>query len=124
MYAIVDIAGQQMKVENGMEVFSHRLEGNPGDKVEFEKVLLTDDGGKVKIGECKISVPKPLPKSASRHQKEKRLRPQRDPYVRDHFDQSKYLRISIPNKPNLDSSNNEDHNYSDIADEFDYDELE
>ncbi len=51
MYAIVDIAGQQMKVENGMEVFSHRLEGNPGDKVEFEKVLLTDDGGKVKIGE-------------------------------------------------------------------------
>lgn len=30
---------------------------------------------------------------SSRHQKEKRLRPRHDPYKRDHFDKSKYMRI-------------------------------
>ncbi len=50
MYAIVDIAGQQFKVENGNELFVHRLEGEPGAKVEFEKVMLTGDAAKVNIG--------------------------------------------------------------------------
>ena len=50
MYAIVDIAGQQFKVEKGMEIFVHRLEGASGDKVEFNQVFLTDDNGKVKVG--------------------------------------------------------------------------
>jgi large subunit ribosomal protein L21 len=50
MYAIVEIAGQQFKVEKGQEIFVHRLEGNEGDKVTFEDVLLTDDGGKVNVG--------------------------------------------------------------------------
>ncbi len=50
MYVIVDIAGQQLKVEQGQEVFVHRLEGNEGDKVEFDKVLLVDNDGKVKVG--------------------------------------------------------------------------
>lgn len=40
MYAIVDIAGQQFKVEPGNEIFVHRLEGNAGDKVVFDKVLI------------------------------------------------------------------------------------
>lgn len=51
MYAIVDIAGQQFKVENGSELFVHRLEGEPGAKVEFDKVMLTADAAKIKIGE-------------------------------------------------------------------------
>ncbi len=50
MYVIVDIAGQQFKVEQGQEVFVHRLEGEEGDKVEFDKVLLVDNDGKVKVG--------------------------------------------------------------------------
>ena len=50
MYAIVDIAGQQFKVEKGQEVFVHRLEGDEGAKMEFEKVLLVDNGGKVQVG--------------------------------------------------------------------------
>jgi large subunit ribosomal protein L21 len=50
MYAIVEIAGQQFKVEKGQEIFVHRLEGNEGDKVTFEDVLLTDDEGKVNVG--------------------------------------------------------------------------
>ena len=50
MYAIVDIAGQQIKVEKDQKVFVHRLEGGEGSKVEFNEVLLLDDKGKVKIG--------------------------------------------------------------------------
>ena len=50
MYAIVDIAGQQFKVEKGQEVFVHRLDGEEGAKMEFEKVLLVDNKGKIQIG--------------------------------------------------------------------------
>jgi large subunit ribosomal protein L21 len=50
MYAIVDIAGQQFKVEKGQEVFVHRLEGEKGDKVGFDKVMLIDHEGKTVVG--------------------------------------------------------------------------
>jgi large subunit ribosomal protein L21 len=50
MYAIVDIAGQQFKVEKDSKVFAHRLEGKEGSKVTFEKVLLLEDKGKVSVG--------------------------------------------------------------------------
>jgi large subunit ribosomal protein L21 len=50
MYAIVDIAGQQFKVEKNQKLYVHRLEGKEGSKVVFDKVLLTDDEGKIKIG--------------------------------------------------------------------------
>lgn len=50
MYAIVEIAGQQFKVERGNKVYVHRLEANEGAKVEFDRVLLVDNGGKVSIG--------------------------------------------------------------------------
>ncbi len=50
MYAIVDIAGQQFKVEQGKKIFVHRLEGEEGAKLSFDKVLLTDADGKVNVG--------------------------------------------------------------------------
>ncbi|MDR3180824.1 MAG: 50S ribosomal protein L21 [Prevotellaceae bacterium] len=50
MYAIVDIAGQQFKVEAGKTLFVHRLEGEEGAKVNFDKVFLTDADGKVAVG--------------------------------------------------------------------------
>ncbi len=50
MYAIVDIAGQQFKVEQGRKIFVHRLQAEVGDSVNFDKVLLTDNEGRVKIG--------------------------------------------------------------------------
>ena len=50
MYALVDIAGQQFKVEKGQEVFVHRLDGDEGAKMEFDKVLLVDNNGKVSVG--------------------------------------------------------------------------
>jgi large subunit ribosomal protein L21 len=50
MYAIVEIAGQQFKVEEGRKIFVHRLEASEGDNIEFEKVLLLDTDGAVTIG--------------------------------------------------------------------------
>jgi large subunit ribosomal protein L21 len=51
MYAIVEIAGQQFKVEEGKKIFVHRLESENGNKVEFDQVLLIEDKGKIVIGE-------------------------------------------------------------------------
>ena len=50
MYAIVEIAGQQFKVEKDQRIFVHRLEQKEGDKVSFDNVLLVDNEGKVKVG--------------------------------------------------------------------------
>lgn len=50
MYAIVEIAGQQFKAEAGKKLYVHRLEGNEGDSISFDKVLLTDSEGAVKVG--------------------------------------------------------------------------
>ncbi|MDC0204871.1 50S ribosomal protein L21, partial [Flavobacteriales bacterium] len=50
MYAIVEIAGQQFKVEKDQQIFVHRLEAKEGSKVDFDKVLLMDNSGKVKVG--------------------------------------------------------------------------
>jgi len=50
MYAIVNIAGQQFKIEQGQEIFVHRLEGEEGAQVEFDQILLVDNEGKVNVG--------------------------------------------------------------------------
>jgi len=50
MYAIVEIAGQQFKVEKDKKLFVHQLDANEGDSVEFEKVLLVDNDGKIAVG--------------------------------------------------------------------------
>lgn len=50
MYAIVEVAGQQFKVEAGKEIFVNRLAEATGTAVEFNKVLLLDNDGEVKVG--------------------------------------------------------------------------
>ena len=50
MYAIVEIAGQQFKVQKDQKIFVHRLNAEAGSTVEFDRVLLVDNGGKVSIG--------------------------------------------------------------------------
>ena len=50
MYAIVDIAGQQFKVEKDNKIFVNRLKAEQGASLSFDKVLLIDEDGKVKIG--------------------------------------------------------------------------
>ena len=55
MYAIVDIAGQQFKVEKDQKYFVHQLDAKPGSKVTFDNVLLLDDKGKVTVGSPSVS---------------------------------------------------------------------
>ncbi|MDR1273130.1 MAG: 50S ribosomal protein L21 [Odoribacteraceae bacterium] len=50
MYAIVEIAGQQFKVEKDRKVYVHRLDAEEGAQVEFNKVYLLDNEGQVKVG--------------------------------------------------------------------------
>lgn len=51
MYAIVDISGQQFKVEKNKKIYVHRLENQEGSTVSFDKVLLIDNDGKVLVGD-------------------------------------------------------------------------
>ena len=51
MYAIVEINGQQFKVEQGKKVFVHHINNiESGATVEFEKVLLVDADGQITVG--------------------------------------------------------------------------
>ena len=50
MYAIVEIAGQQFKVEKGRTVYTHRLEGEANAALVFDKVLLVENGGTISVG--------------------------------------------------------------------------
>ena len=50
MYAIVEIAGHQFKVEQDQKVFVHRLGTEEGNNVSFDNVLLLDNDGEVTIG--------------------------------------------------------------------------
>lgn len=50
MYVIVEIAGQQFKAEKGRKLYVHRLQGAEGSAVSFDKVLLSENDGQVKVG--------------------------------------------------------------------------
>jgi large subunit ribosomal protein L21 len=50
MYAIVDIAGKQFKVTQDQFVYAPRMQGEEGASVEFDRVLLLDNDGKVEVG--------------------------------------------------------------------------
>lgn len=50
MYAVVEIAGQQFKVQANQRLYVHRLAGEAGDVVSFDEVLLVDREGAVTVG--------------------------------------------------------------------------
>ena len=50
MFAIVDIAGQQFKIQENQFVYVHRLAADVGEQLSFDKVLLIEDGENVQIG--------------------------------------------------------------------------
>ena len=54
MFAIVEIAGLQYKVEQDQKLFVNRLAGDKGSKVSFDKVLMTVNGA-VTIGAPAVS---------------------------------------------------------------------
>lgn len=55
MYAIVDIAGMQVKARPGDELVVNRLDGNPGDQVSFDRVLLTVSDGRVARSAARVT---------------------------------------------------------------------
>ncbi|MFZ9848890.1 MAG: 50S ribosomal protein L21 [Flavobacteriales bacterium] len=55
MYAIVEIAGQQFKVQKDQQIFVHHLEAEEGNKITFEKVLLVDNNGAITVGAPAVS---------------------------------------------------------------------
>lgn len=50
MFAVVEIAGQQLRVSPAEQVFVPRLEQKEGDTVKFDHVILLSDDKKVSIG--------------------------------------------------------------------------
>ena len=50
MYAIVDIAGQQFKVEKNDVVVANRIAGENGAEIEFDKVLLLSGENGAQVG--------------------------------------------------------------------------
>ncbi len=57
MYAIVEIGGQQFKIQKEQKLFVNLLDHETGSDLEFDKVMLLADGDKIKVG-------KPLVKGA------------------------------------------------------------
>ena len=55
MFAIVTIAGQQFKVEEGQEIFVHRLEAEAGAAVSFDDVHFTSGDAGTSIGTPNVS---------------------------------------------------------------------
>jgi len=55
MFAIVEIAGQQFKVQKDQQIFVNRLDAAVDSKVDFDQVLLIDNGGKIDVGAPIIS---------------------------------------------------------------------
>ncbi|MBP1673695.1 MAG: ribosomal protein [Bacteroidetes bacterium] len=50
MYAIVEIAGQQFKIEKDQKIFVHRLNAEEGSQINLDHVMLVDNDGSIKVG--------------------------------------------------------------------------
>ena len=55
MYAVIETGGKQYRVELGTELAVERLDGAPGDTIDFERVLLVADGDEASIGTPVVS---------------------------------------------------------------------
>lgn len=56
MYAIVEIQGQQFKVEKDQKIFVHRMNDKAeGDSVEFDQVFMLENEGNVSVGAPTVS---------------------------------------------------------------------
>ena len=55
MYAIVVIAGQQFKVTKDQFLYAHRLQGSIGAALNFDQVLLVENGSDIKVGVPTVS---------------------------------------------------------------------
>ena len=57
MFAVVKIAGQQFRVQEGQNLYVPHITGNAGDKVNFTEVLFTENDGNITVGQdVKVTV--------------------------------------------------------------------
>ncbi|MCF8143413.1 MAG: 50S ribosomal protein L21 [Deltaproteobacteria bacterium] len=49
-YAVIKTGGKQYRVAKGDEVRFERLDGEVGETIDFEEVLLTSDGETIEVG--------------------------------------------------------------------------
>ncbi len=71
MYAILEIAGKQYKVENEKYLYVDRINGEEGDNIDFDKVLLVDNEGDVKVGKPTVDGAKVSAKILSQEKADK-----------------------------------------------------
>jgi large subunit ribosomal protein L21 len=57
MFAIVEIAGQQFKVEKDQYLYVHRLQQEVGASIELDKVLLVNNNGSISVGVLQLAEP-------------------------------------------------------------------
>ncbi len=50
MFAVIEIAGQQFKVQSGQSLFVPHITGKTGDKVEFSEIVMLVNEGNVSVG--------------------------------------------------------------------------
>lgn len=50
MYAVIETGGKQYRVQEGDTLFVEKINGNEGEEISFDKVLLVSNDGDVKIG--------------------------------------------------------------------------
>lgn len=50
MYAVVEISGQQFMVKKGDQILANKLQGEIGEELQFDNVLLTSDKDNVSVG--------------------------------------------------------------------------
>jgi len=50
MYAVIETGGKQYRVDPGKDVKVEKLQGEVGDAIIFDQVLMTSDGEDVKVG--------------------------------------------------------------------------
>ncbi len=50
MYAIVEIGGQQFKIQKDQKIFVNLLKQEAGSELEFDQVLLLADEAAIKVG--------------------------------------------------------------------------
>ena len=100
MYAIVNIAGQQFKVQNNDNLFVHRLDAEEGANLEFNEVLLVDNDGSIKVGSPTVSGAKVTAKVLN-HQKGDKVivfkKKRRKGYQKSNGHRQQFTKIQIEN---------------------------
>lgn len=51
MYAVVEIGGQQFKVQKEQKLFVNLLDSEAGSELEFDRVMLLADGENIRVGQ-------------------------------------------------------------------------